>query len=100
MDLIAPNLLLLSTSTVYGSGYLDYAEKEVREFLGDARDVIFVPFALHDQDAYAALTIERFVRMGYAMSSLHEAADKQKAVEAADAIFVGGGNTFRLLKAL
>jgi dipeptidase E len=96
----APNLLLLSTSTVFGSGYLDYAEEEVREFLGEARDPLFVPFALHDMHAYAARAIERFGRMGYRMRSLHRASDKRAAIEAADAIFVGGGNTFRLLKTL
>lgn len=93
-------ILLLSTSTVYGSGYLDYAESNVREFLGDVRRVLFVPFALHDRDAYAAKVRDRFARFGYAVDSLHKAADAQAAVQRAEALFVGGGNTFRLLKTL
>ena len=47
-------LLLLSTSTTYGTGYLDHAEAEIRDFLGGVGRVLFVPFALQDQDAYAA----------------------------------------------
>lgn len=93
-------LLLLSTSTTFGGGYLDYAETEVREFLGKIERVLFVPFALHDRDAYAARARDRFARMGYEIDSLHTARDMQQALEKAEAIFIGGGNTFRLLKNL
>lgn len=93
-------ILLLSTSTVFGSGYLSYAEAEIRSFFGPARRVLFVPFALHDHDAYAAKVRDRFQQMGYGLDSLHEAANGHEAVEKAEAMFIGGGNTFRLLKAL
>jgi len=91
-------LLLFSTSTVHGSGYLDYAESEVRSFLGDRRRLLFVPFALADRDAYAGRARERFARFGCALDSLHDADDMRQAIVNAEAIFVGGGNTFRLLK--
>jgi len=93
-------ILLLSTSTVFGGGYLDYAEADVRNFLGKIGRVLFVPFALHDQNAYASRARERFARLGYGLDSLHEAPDKQQSVKEAQAIFIGGGNTFRLLKSL
>ncbi len=93
-------LLLLSTSTVFGTGYLAYAEAEIREFLAGIKHVLFVPFALHDRDEYAARVREAFARFGYDIDSLHEAADPRQAVADAEAIFVGGGNTFRLLKNL
>jgi dipeptidase E len=93
-------LLLISNSTLYGSGYLDHAEAEIRDFLGEAKRVLFVPFALHDRDEYAANAQKRFAKMGYELSSVHTAADPRRAVEDTDAIFIGGGNTFRLLKAL
>ena len=92
-------VLLISNSTLYGSGYLDHAEEEIRTFLPGVRNVLFVPYALYDRDAYAAMAQERFERMGYALDSIH-ASDPQEAVTHAEAIFVGGGNTFRLLKAL
>jgi dipeptidase E len=93
-------LLLISNSTLFGSGFLDHAEGEIRDFLGNVRKVLFVPFALHDQDGYAAKVSERLGAMGYEVQSIHQAANKQKAVHQADAIFIGGGNTFRLLKIL
>ena len=53
-------VLLISNSTLYGSGYLDHAEGEIRSFLGDAKRVLFVPYALFDRDAYAATAQKRF----------------------------------------
>jgi dipeptidase E len=93
-------LLLISNSTLYGSGFLDHAEDEIRDFLGNVGRVLFVPFALHDQDAYVEKARERFRRMGYDLDSLHQASNKHLAIANASAIFIGGGNTFRLLKAL
>jgi dipeptidase E len=88
-------ILLVSNSTVYGRGYLDHIEQEIRSFLGGARRLLFIPFALHDRDAYAAKAKTRFAEIGYPLKSVHDADDPQKAVKEADAIFIGGGNTFR-----
>ena len=93
-------LLLISNSTLYGSGYLDHAETEIRDFLGDVKRVLFVPFALHDHDAYTATAKARFTKMGYELSSVHDAKDPVRSVEETEAIFIGGGNTFRLLRNL
>jgi dipeptidase E len=46
-------LLLISSSTVHGYGYLDQPEPEIRSFLGGLKRVAFVPFAIHDREAYA-----------------------------------------------
>ena len=94
-------ILLISNSTLFGSGYLDHAESEIRDFLGDVKRVLFVPFALYDRDAYAASARERFKRMGYELTSVHDrVVDRFQAVAETEAIFIGGGNTFRLLKTL
>ena len=93
-------LLLISNSTLYGSGYLDHAEGEIRDFLGDVKRVLFVPFALFDRDAYASMARERFKAMGYDLESAHEVSDARQAVREAEVVFIGGGNTFRLLKSL
>lgn len=94
---MSKRLLLISNSTLHGSGYLDHAESELRETLSLIKRVLFVPFALYDRDAYTAAARTRFAAMGYELDSVHEATDAVKAVEAAEAIFIGGGNTFRLL---
>ena len=93
-------VLLISNSTLYGSSYLDHAEAEICDVLGNVRSVLFVPFALYDRDAYAATAQKRFQKMGHALESIHTASNPQQAVNDAEAIFIGGGNTFRLLKAL
>ena len=96
----ASRLLLISNSTLHGSGYLDHAASEISDFLGDAKRVLFVPYALYDMDQYAAQARARFEEMGYGLDSIHATPEPVKAVREAEAMFVGGGNTFRLLKAL
>ena len=93
-------ILLISNSTLFGSGYLDHAAAEIQDFLRDFKRVLFVPYALHDRDDYAATASSRFERLGYELRSIHASSDPIKAVNETEAIFIGGGNTFRLLKAL
>jgi dipeptidase E len=93
-------VLLISNSTLHGRGYLDHAEQAIRSFLGTRRRILFFPFALHDRDGYAAKARERFETMGYTTESAHSVENAQEAIRRADAFFIGGGNTFRLLKAL
>ena len=93
-------VFLISNSTVHGRGYLDHAEEELRKFLGQAKTVLFFPFALHDRDGYAAKASARFAERGYTMASAQSVGDPVQAIAGTEAIFIGGGNTFRLLKAL
>lgn len=90
-------LLLISSSAVHGTPYLSHAAEALKERLMGVRTVLFVPFALKDHDAYAAKVRAAFEGMGFGLESLHEAADSIAAIEKAEAIFTGGGNTFRLL---
>jgi len=93
-------VLLISNSTVYSRGYLDHVEQQIKSFLGHATKILFCPFALQDRDTYAAKAKARFAAMGYSFEAVHAVPDAREAIEQTDAIFVGGGNTFRLLKAL
>lgn len=96
-----PRLLLLSNSIQHGFGYLEHAAAPIRAFLGDeVQRVTFVPYALADWDWYAGETKKAFETLGYELESLHAAASPIEMVNGAQAFFVGGGNTFRLLKAL
>lgn len=97
----AKNLLLISSSTIHGHGYLDHVEEEIRELLGSIQRVAFVPYALYDRDAYVNKVGQRLERLGLAVDSVHtHPAPQRVVIENAEAIFIGGGNTFRLLKAL
>jgi dipeptidase E len=96
----SPRILLISNSTVHGRGYLDHVEDQIKIFLGPAKTVLFFPFALFNRDQYAEKAKTRFEATGYHLESAHTAKNPHQAIEEADAIFIGGGNTFRLLKSL
>lgn len=85
---------------MHGEGYLDWAEEAIVDFLEGIRTVAFVPYALHDADAYTKTARDRFARWGIELASVHESKEPARAVERAEAFFVGGGNTFRLLSRL
>jgi dipeptidase E len=94
--------LLISNSTQFGRGYLDHCADAIVLALGPTvRRVLFVPYALFDRDGYAAAVRTRFERLGFELDSVHDASGGPlAAVERAQAIFIGGGNTFRLIDAL
>jgi dipeptidase E len=94
------HLLLLSNSTNHGRGYLEHALPEVLAFLDGVTELTFVPFAGADHDAYTAAVRAAFAPHGITVRGLHTAEDPVAAVAAAEALFVGGGNTFRLLATL
>lgn len=101
--MLAPmrRLLLISNSTLHGQGYLDHcAAALVSHFGAGVRRVTFVPYALFDRDAYAAKARARFAALGLELESVHESSTPARAVESAQALFIGGGNTFRLLDLL
>src|SRR5438270_2589802 len=69
----------------------------MRAFFGHVERVLFVPYALRDHDGYAKAMAERGLGGGYELDAIHRHDDPVRAVEEAEAIYVGGGNTFRLL---
>ena len=94
------NLMLISNSTMYGGEYLAHCRDGLREILQGRNKVLFVPYALADHDGYAAKAVEGFAPIGIEVSSIHRASDPVAAIRDAEAVFIGGGNTFRLLRTL
>lgn len=93
-------LLLLSNSTMPGTSFFSWPKPHAKKFLGEGiSEVLFIPFAAVSlgYDEYAAKVAEAFSDIGYAVRSLHQVSDKQAAIRSAQAIVVGGGNTFALL---
>jgi len=98
---MSKRLLLLSNSKNHGQEYLEHAAHSIRHFLGDnVKTVAFVPYAgvTVPFDQYTGIVREHFGPWGYEIESVHESGDPRKTVERADAVVVGGGNTFHLLK--
>ncbi|MEI7595497.1 MAG: dipeptidase PepE [Bacteroidota bacterium] len=93
-------LLLISNSTNAGEAYLNYPKNNIKEFFGtDVKTILFVPYAAvtFSFDEYVVKVQERMTELGYKVVGIHSFADKAKAVKEAEAIMVGGGNTWQLL---
>lgn len=69
----------------------------MRKHFGDIEKLLFVPYALHDHDKYVEMLTENGLHAGYTLDGIHRHDDPLQAVEQADGIYVGGGNSFRLL---
>lgn len=97
----APQLLLLSNSTMPGEPYLDYPKHDIKNFLGQAPvTALFLPYAAVtlSWDEYELRVKTRFNEIGHDVVSLHRSPDPARAVVRAEAIVVGGGNTWNLLR--
>jgi dipeptidase E len=94
-------LLLISNSTMAGEAYLDYPKNNIKEFLGEKKvKALFIPYAgvSFSWDAYEEKVKSRFNEIGHDIVSIHRFDDPIKAVNEAEAIVVGGGNTWNLLR--
>jgi dipeptidase E len=93
-------LLLLSNSTMPGTSFFTWPRPYVKDFLGkEVKEVVFIPFAAVTLsfEAYVATVSQAFETLGYSIKSVHSASNKKALIKNADAIVVGGGNTFALL---
>jgi dipeptidase E len=96
-------LLLISNSTNPGEAYLSWPQEAIKNFLGETPvTALFIPYAAvtFSFDEYEAKVANRFSGLGHPISSIHHAWDPVKAVEEAQAIVVGGGNTWQLVQML
>jgi dipeptidase E len=96
-------LLLISNSTNPGEPYLDYPKNHIKEFLGPRPvKVLFIPYAAvtFSYDEYEKKVADRFSEIGHQIASIHHFSDPVKAVREAEALAVGGGNTWKLLKTI
>lgn len=93
-------LLLISNSTNAGEEYLKYPIEDIGKHLACANEVLFIPYAgvTFSYDEYEARVQKRFDEIDIAVRSVHREADPVAAVMRAEAIVVGGGNTFMLTK--
>ncbi|MBQ4475994.1 MAG: dipeptidase PepE [Bacteroidales bacterium] len=93
-------LLLISNSTNAGEAYLDYPKNNIHDFLGEkCVKCLFIPYAgvTVTWDDYEKKVKNRFNEVGHDIVSIHHFDDPVKAVEEADCIVIGGGNTWKLL---
>lgn len=94
------NIILASTSTVHGSGYLEYILDELRTFFKDVSEILFIPYARPSgvsYDEYTVVANKAFSKIGISVKGIHEFDNPQEAIKKAKGIFTGGGNTFVLV---
>lgn len=97
------NLLIASTSTIFGGDYLAYITEEMASLFKDTEEVIFIPFARPggiSHDEYTAKAAQAFKKIGKKLIGLHTFKDPVEALKNAKGAFTGGGNTFVLVSAL
>jgi len=97
------NILLASTSTLFGGQYLDYLKDEIADLFKGVDEIIFIPYARPSgisHDDYTRRVKDYFSQLDIAVSGLHTFDDPQEAISVAKGVFTGGGNTFLLVKTL
>ncbi|WP_139959647.1 dipeptidase PepE [Flavicella sediminum] len=97
------NMIIASTSTLYNSSYLAYLQTELTKLLKNVKEVLFIPYARPSglsYDEYTAIAQEGLLFCDVKVKGIHEFSNAKEAINKAQAIFVGGGNTFVLVKEL
>ncbi len=97
------NALLASTSTLHGQEYLEYLIPYIKDFFKDVKEVLFIPYARPggiSHQGYTELALEGFQKANVNLKGLNEFNNPEKAIENAEAVFTGGGNTFLLVSEL
>ncbi len=96
-------LLIVSTSKIHGSEYMEYLHDELRDYFKGIDEILFIPYARPggmSHDDYTRVSRDAFAKVGIRVKGIHEYEDANKAVREAQGIFTGGGNTFLLLRTL
>ncbi len=96
-------LIIASTSTVHGSEYLEYILPTLKTFFSTIDELLFIPYARPSgisYDEYTEVASKAFKKIGINVKGIHKFQNTQEAVKNAQAVFVGGGNTFVLVNEL
>lgn len=97
------NLILASTSTLHGQEYLEYLIPELKNHFSNCNEIIFIPYARPggiSHEEYTVTAQKAFEKAGIRVKGLHEAEAPEEAIQEAEGIFTGGGNTFLLVQQL
>jgi dipeptidase E len=97
------HIIIASTSTVHGSGYLEYITNPLATLFKSATTVLFIPYARPSgisHDAYTEIAKKAFQKLGKTVVGIHSFKNPAEAIQNAQAIFTGGGNTFVLTNQL
>ena len=97
------NLIIASTSTIYGGDYLAYVLPTLETLFQDAQEILFIPYARPggiSHDVYTKKAALAFNNIGKSLVGIHTFNNPKEAIQNAQGIFTGGGNTFVLVQTL
>ena len=97
------NCIIASTSTLHGGDYLDYLLSELQIHFKDCKTLLFIPYARPggiSHNEYTEKVRSAFAKININVKGIHEFENPTNAIETAEGIFTGGGNTFLLVTAL
>ncbi len=97
------NCIIASTSTIHGGAYLDYILPELKKHFSECKTLLFIPYARPSgisHETYTAKVAATFEKINIAVKGIHEFENPIDALENAEGIFTGGGNTFLLVTQL
>lgn len=96
-------LIIASTSTLYKGTYLGYLQQELDLLFRDVQEVLFIPYARPggiSHENYTKIAAKAFDKIGKNLRGIHTFENPRQAIEQAQGIFTGGGNTFLLVQQL
>lgn len=96
-------MIIASTSTIYGGSYLEYLLPTLKSFFSDVKTILFIPYARPSgisYDEYTNIAKEAFQKIGIEIEGIHDFKNPIEAIQNAEGIFTGGGNTFELVNQL
>ena len=96
-------LIIASTSTIHGSGYLEYLLPTLTTFFANVKTILFIPYARPggiSYNEYTDIAKKAFATINIEVKGIHQFNSPKEAIQNAEAIFTGGGNTFELVNQL
>jgi len=97
------NCIIASTSTLHGGDFLAYLLPELQLHFEDCKTILFIPFARSGgmtHDEYTSKVALAFAKINKEVKGIHEFENPAEAIQKAEGIFTGGGNTFLLVSQL
>ena len=96
-------MIIASTSTIHGSGYLEYLLPTLANFFTNVKTILFIPYARPSgisYEDYTKIAQKAFAKINIDVKGIHQFKNPKEAIQNAEAIFTGGGNTFELVNQL
>lgn len=97
------SIIIASTSTLHGGNYLEYLLPTLQSHFKNCSTILFIPYARPSgisHDEYTKKAVQAFASINIKVQGIHEFENPEEAIQNAEGVFTGGGNTFLLVTQL